>query len=320
MARQYTAGTATDGGGSSTANMAALQDTLRTIITANAAWSLVETINGTTNVIDVYKCAAASSGLPKDFYFILQRSVSSGNYSTYLAEDYNVATHVASNLSVPWSSNVTAVDPTTGLFNPANTVTFNAATGTPAFGGRSAQTSITTAAATIAYEMIVDTDHLVFRIGASSSRYVGAVESLVTAVADPMPIVAISLSSTGTVTSANSGATRNPGLSAAGLSQTHVLNDALAAKESVVLYPNSGIKDITVSDPWVGGPASYELGAINGAAGNVGAIRGRVKKVRLVYGVPAGTAVGDTFTIAAKQWRVVGVNGTTVACIVDPGP
>lgn len=322
MARQYTAGTATDGGGSPTTNMTNLQATLRTIITANAAWSLVETINGSSNVVDVFKCAAASSGLPKDFYFVLSRAVVGGNYTMYLGEDYNSGTHVLTNVAAIWSASNRTLDTATGLFNPANSLTFSASTGSATASGASAATSSVGALATMPYEVIVDSDHLVIRLGTGtqSARYVGALESLVTAVADPMPIAMISLSGTAAISGNSSGATRNPG-TIASIAQTHGLNDVLLAQNNVDLYPGVGLKDTTIVDPWIGGVGAYEVGATNSSSpSGIGVIRGKIKKTRKVYNPPAGTAVGDTFTIAGRQWRVVGVSGSSSACLVDPGP
>lgn len=323
MARQYTAGTATDGGGSASTNMANLQATLRSIITANPAWSLVETINGSSNVVDVYKCAAASSGLPKDFYFVLVRAVSGGTYTMYLGEDYNSSTHALTNVAASWTGSNRTLDPTTGLFNPANSLTFNASTGNGTTAGATPlATSGVSGAATMPYEVVVDSDHLMIRMGtgAQAARYVGALESLVTAVADPMPIAMISLSGSSTVGSNTNGATRNPG-TVASISQTHGFNDVLTNSGVVDLYPTPGLKDTSVSDPWVGGVGAYEVGATNSSSGSgIGLIRGKIKKTRKIYGPPIGTAIGDTFTIAGRQWRVVGVSGSSSACIVDPGP
>jgi len=171
----------------------------------------------------------------------------------------------------------------------------------------------------MAYEVVVDSDHLVLRT-ASSSRYVGAVESLVTAVADPMPVGIISLSGNSSVSASSSGMTRNPG-TVASIGQTHGVADVLVSQNIVDLYPGVGLKDVTISDPWVGGVGAYEVAATNSVnASGVGAIRGKIKKTRKVYNVAAGTAPGDTFTIGSRQWRVVGVNGTSSACMVDPGP
>lgn len=279
----------------------------------------MENINGSTNVIDVFKCAAAASGLPKDFYVVVARAVSTGTITIYLGEDYNSGTHVLTNVAAIWASGARTLDPATGLFNPANSLTFNASTGAITTSGATAASSPVSAAATVAYEIIVDSDHFVFRT-AGTSRYVGAIESLVTAVADPMPVGIVSLSGSSSVGSSSNGSTRNPG-TVASIGQTHGFNDVLLTQNQVDLYPGIGIKDTTITDPWVGGVGAYEVGAVNASStSGVGVIRGKLKKVRKIYGVPAGTTVGDTFTIAGRQWRVVGVNGTSSASIVDPGP
>ena len=316
MARQFTDGVSTDGGGSPTANMATLQSTFRTIITANPAWSLVETINGSGNVVDVYKCAATFSGLPKDFYLLLQRAISNGNFTLHMGEDYNSSTHVLSNIAVSYGGSARAVDPSTGLLNPVNTITVNATTGNLSGGSNSLSFTLN-GAATISYAIVVDSDHIVYRIGLEG-RYAGAIESLVTAIPDPMPLVFMSLSGTAQSASANSGATRNPGLAAAGLANSHAITDMLFATNT--LYPVSGVQPITVSDPWLGGPAAYEIGAVNPTGANVGNIRGRVKRMRKVLSLPVGTALGDTFTIGGKQWVVIGLSSTTAAALIDPGP
>lgn len=76
----------------------AMAEKIRDDLMAHAAWDLVEEFTPASGLVRwyVFTCLAAQSGLSSDFYFIMGRTLSSGELRTFICEGYNPATHVAS--------------------------------------------------------------------------------------------------------------------------------------------------------------------------------------------------------------------------------
>jgi len=83
----------------------AMAEKIRDDIVAHAAWDLIEEFTAPAGTVRwyVFKCLATESGLPNDFYAILQRTLSSGILRMFICEGYNSATHAVS-FFAPWAS------------------------------------------------------------------------------------------------------------------------------------------------------------------------------------------------------------------------
>lgn len=75
----------------------AMVERIRDDLIAHAAWELVEEYTPASIMKwYVFKCLAASSGLPVDYYVIFGRVLGSGELHAFICEGYNAGTHVAS--------------------------------------------------------------------------------------------------------------------------------------------------------------------------------------------------------------------------------
>lgn len=320
MARTFSSGTATDGGGSVSTNSATLQGLIRDALVANAAWTLVEEFTGSGGTMrnTVFKCASGASGLPKDFYLIIQRTIAGGAWSMFMAEDYDPATHIATNIPPAWISGNRTFD-ANGLPNPATTANIAATqvlTNTPAIYGPAILASQF-------WAVIADTDHCVIVIG-GTAYYIGAVTAFATGSAtDPMPVGFLRLSSSTTAPNSSflSSFTRHPGAAGTTTSgQNATLTDP-GHQNSVILVGQtlaftSGPDKLHDNKNW-----AYEVIMVysSSAAATYGYIRGKLKKTGQVGGAPAGSAVGDTFTMDGNKWLVCGVPGTGSVVVCDTG-
>jgi len=75
----------------------AMVERIRDDVTAHAAWDLVEefTPSGGTCRWYVFKCLATESGLPSDFYWIISRTLGSGELRAFHCEQYDSSAHIA---------------------------------------------------------------------------------------------------------------------------------------------------------------------------------------------------------------------------------
>lgn len=320
MARNFSSGTLVDGGGSAPTNMAAVQSAIRDAIVANAAWSLVEEadFNTATHHCVVLKCAAASSGLPKDFYVVLDRTIATGNLTVVMGEDYNAGTHVLTNCAMQSTSGTSrAIDVTTGL-TTANVPTYTLGTST---ASNTPVNHPITPAASLFWAVICDVDGVNI-VGGSVATYCGAFTSL-SSVADNMPVCQMKLQGANTVgaNAAQSGSTRSLASSTPVTAYAGTFDDPLVnGSQFTPGYTNT----FSVVDRLQGGlgPA-YEIALkhanVATQAAQQGILRGKMKKSAFIWTPPAGTAVGDTFTIAGHAWLVCAVNGTSSVLVVDTG-
>lgn len=88
----------------------AMAEKIRDDVVAHAAWDLVEEYAPGSMVWYVFKCLATSSGLPADFYVIMQRTISDGSLRLFVAEDYNSGTHTVSHYGEIKTSETTIFD------------------------------------------------------------------------------------------------------------------------------------------------------------------------------------------------------------------
>jgi hypothetical protein len=80
----------------------AMAEKIRDDLVAHAAWELVEEYYPATGAVRwyVFRCLAAQSGLPADFYVIMGRTLGDGSLRFFISEGYNPATHVVTQYCV----------------------------------------------------------------------------------------------------------------------------------------------------------------------------------------------------------------------------
>jgi hypothetical protein len=76
----------------------AMVEKIRDDVSAHAAWELVEEFTAGSGTVRwyVFKCLAASSGLPDDFFVVIGRTLSNGELRIAICEEYNPTGHVMS--------------------------------------------------------------------------------------------------------------------------------------------------------------------------------------------------------------------------------
>jgi hypothetical protein len=76
----------------------AMIEKLRDDIVAHVAWELVEEFTPASGLVRwyVFKCLAAQSGLPADYFVVIGRTLGSGELRVSICEEYNSSTHVMS--------------------------------------------------------------------------------------------------------------------------------------------------------------------------------------------------------------------------------
>ena len=76
----------------------AMAEKIRDDVVAHIAWDLVEEYTAASGLVTwyVFKCLAAQSGLPSDFFVVIGRTIGSGELRMFVCEGYNSSTHVAS--------------------------------------------------------------------------------------------------------------------------------------------------------------------------------------------------------------------------------
>lgn len=84
----------------------AMIEKIRDDVVAHAAWDLVEEFTPASGASRwyVFKCLAAQSGLPNDFYVIAGRTLATGELRFCLAEGYNAGTHTMQYFTNPTSN------------------------------------------------------------------------------------------------------------------------------------------------------------------------------------------------------------------------
>lgn len=75
----------------------AMAEKIRDDVIAHTAWDLVEEFTAAAGTCRwyVFKCLAAQSGLPLDFYVVMSRTLSTGELRWFICEDYVAGTHTA---------------------------------------------------------------------------------------------------------------------------------------------------------------------------------------------------------------------------------
>lgn len=323
-------------------------DVLDAQIRARAGWSFVESVDyvsgSFTATTSVYKCSAASSGLPADFYigvrYTWNNSVPAGTgwgqsanpgIQVVLFEQYNSTTHTASKIACrpSASSQTLAADGT-------NTSTWVLSTAIPSDPNQpqylgigpslgnvgTMRTLITVGAGAIAITQKYDAN--------VSQAYVGAFDSLLGATLDPMPLVVLQ-GSNGNGANWQGGAsgatTRHPSLGGATGIQFNGVSPGTSFSGSGgnhlgqaplfwgVLSPSAGTVGLP-NDPtaslWTAAMATkctiYMGGNNPESFSTRGGLRGTLR--HFLGAQTAPHIVGDTFTIDGVAYAGFGSNST----------
>lgn len=74
-----------------------MAERIRDDVVAHAAWDLVEEFTAAAGTCRwyVFKCLAAQSGLPSDFYVVMCRTLGNGQLNFFICETYTAASHIA---------------------------------------------------------------------------------------------------------------------------------------------------------------------------------------------------------------------------------
>lgn len=306
---------------STTVAATTIRTQMQTTIPTHPAWSFIESvaIGGGGVTCDVYKCAAAGSGLSADFYVAVMQQT--GTLTFGLAEGYNTSTHkpkrpalgsVAAASTLQSDGGImpatTEIDWFNGQYNPGGgLITAN-------------QTANITPAVTDDYLIVVAKDNLALTIRTPGYHLqAGAYETFVPTPAtnDPLPLALLRPGST----AAGSGTALRMPLcgSAASIQFACALNGANGTGQAANLILNNwnvGTVGAAVADNfdrYVGNPTadkfavqnSWANGSATSGRNIVGWLRGAWRLIRGIAS-PAGTVWGDTAT----------VDGVTYFCIL----
>lgn len=80
----------------------AMVEKIRDDVVAHPAWELVEEFTAASGLVRwyVFKCLAAQSGLPADFFVVIGRTLGDGVLRAFVCEGYDSATHTASKFCI----------------------------------------------------------------------------------------------------------------------------------------------------------------------------------------------------------------------------
>lgn len=300
---------------STTAAATAIRTQMQTTIPTHSAWSLVEssTTSGALPV-DVYKCAAAGSGLSADFYVAVYQSAAS--LFLQIAEGYNSSTHRPKRCALNASTALQTLQADGGLMPATTEIDWAAGTYNPGGGALSAFALATIApAVTDDYFIVVAKDGLALSIRTAAQLiYAGAYDSLLPTPAtnDPLPLCVWKSNASGA-------ALRQPMKGSASIGLAGNLNGSGNGQvPNAALLNNWNLGTVGAAatdnfDFYVGNPTADKFGIQNSwtpGSATVGRningwLRGSFRLVRGIA-VPVGAIWNDTAT----------VDGTTYFCVV----
>lgn len=279
-----------------------LLNAIETLLTANSAWSLVETVVSGTFTCRVWKCSGSVNSFGSDWFLVLRRTTASLGTSTITAtacESYDSVGH----LMTRWmQATATTATPDATLNSVTGATTIAPGSATPF------AVTITTSTVTFTYWILVTKNSLIVRSSIDTLPvYIGL---YIPFFASDWPTKEFPLVCTQLGNATGLGAsTRCPGTTT---------STATASSVSVTLGSGNGVLDI--------GKTGLDIGIIAGANPDIvnSKPRGRRLGVLRVYdGLPhgayydllfftvaAGVAQGDTITIGANTWVAVWVSST----------
>lgn len=334
-------------------------DAIATALAAHASWSLVDTVDfvSAPNTIRsyVWKCAAAGSGLPADFFVVFTLSFTTatnvwavtgtfGSPQISLGEGYNSTTKVFSKYStVTGTSNMTLG---ADLTNPS-TWTLTATRNVTA-PGNVFWTAIDAAGNYTSMRLLIQVgpSHFIastYYAAAPKAVYVGAIDSVMNSTDDPMPLfIAFSDAAASVGNAQNSSATmqgasptRMPKQTPGAAMNTQVYQYAYGSQHAASqstwaaggLYANTtSAAGGTIGDPsntswslFLSGVLLSPIGLVtsgnNGVASLRGGMRGTLKGVVACY--LAAHTTGDTFTAGGVTYAACGVASAQVGYALD---
>jgi len=282
----------------------AMVEKLRDDVVAHPAWDLVEEFTAASGLVRwyVFKCLAAQSGLPADYFVVIERTLGSGELRTFICEGYTPATHTASFYADIRST-------TFSTFDAQGRLPYTYVLGTTVLTSPCpSYTTWTPSGTSTKWWLTVDNDGFTVAFNGASNGFahVGAYIPLFS-IPNPMPICFIGQDG-GT---GFAGITRNPAV--AGTTGT-VRNSAL------ILTPDSGGGSVGVPLGRVGrldlGDKAQgdqrpvaEVGMLLYLAGGAaevsiqGQFIGKHKRIRVgATSVPAGIAFGDAYALQGRLW------------------
>lgn len=315
MSRIYTAGSAVDTNSAVAADIA--QSQTRDAILLHSGWTLQEEFNSTTGGYHhvVLRCNSATSGLPADFFVALSRKISDGYLFSAMGELY--AGRILSHVRMYGTTSSMPIDTATGLRTTPSTLNLD----TGLTGANYATAASLPPAANLPWFVAVDNDHVCFRIG-NLSEYLGAFTSLVKApITDPMPLASCFLNSNRSAPYSYSSVSRMPGLTASPApAYSYSLNDGIPAISDIYLGALGNPVDMSFDRPDLlqgGKSGAFEVPVLHYAPNSVatGYLRGKFKKLLVIYKPPVGTVISDTFTIDGKTHVVMYTDANYALCL-----
>lgn len=279
----------------------AMAEKIRDDVVAHAAWDLVEEFTAASGTVRwyVFKCLAAQSGLPYDFYVVMSRLLSNGELRIWCCETYNPASHTANHYAPGGYSNTYAYD-ASGRY----TADYILGTTAPVAGGSApAYSSWTPGGTSTKWWITVAEDGFTVAFNGPSNGYfhVGAYTPL-TQLPILFPIQ----------TSGSSAFTGGSGLDSGGITRNPAVANISFYGAALVFQPATWLgfsADWRYNDKLQGNQRSAgELGitiyryqpgddAISGYA------LGKQKRLRGTYGtVPPALAFGDAYVLQGRLW------------------
>lgn len=276
----------------------AMINRLRDDIVVHTAWDLVEEFTPASGAVRwyVFKCLAAQSGLPYDFFVVIGRTLASGELRMAVCEAYDSASHLMSFFSPPGST-------TTFLFDASGRRTEQYTLGTVVLPS-SATTPLyhpwIPSGTSTKWWIIVTDDSFVVAFNGPSNGFFGA-GAYVPLSAVPITFPVMSYGLTSSFGGTSGGITRNPSI-AGSTSPAYGLmfdraaaylgfrgdlryNDRLQASQRPVA--EIGMTMYAVSTDW---PAQY------------GYALGKLKHVRIGQNAAPGFAFGDAYALGGTLW------------------
>lgn len=272
----------------------AMAERIRDDVVAHVAWDLVEEFTPAASAVRwyVFKCLAAQSGLPNDFYVIMGRTLSNGALMTSIAEGYSSASKVMSFFGPNPTSPVILYDAEGRRTNTFTLGTANFTTNTDEPfniswfpGGTSTKWWIT-----------VDNDGFTVAFNGASNGFVhvGAYIPL-TALPITMP-----LQLTGT-SSSQGVITRNPAVASGTVTRYALYIDRAVLNLGFTGQLKYNDKLQNNQRP-VGERGITMYRYAQGAEVEYGWALGKQKRMRIGDIVPVGVAFGDAYALAGKLW------------------
>lgn len=280
----------------------AMVEKLRDDVVAHAAWDLVEEFTPASGLVRwyVFKCLAAQSGLPNDWYVVIGRTLGSGELRAFICEAYNSSTHIASKFGQANPSSNQNLHDASGRLPDAVTYTLSTAVLSGAQNTPNYNSWVPSGTSTKWWIIAADDGFTVAFNGASNAFiHAGAYIPLST-LTNLMPI-----HMWGSTPSGQSHITRNPAVANVntygaalmvkstssdllGIHGEIRYNDALQGNQRVVA--EQGITLAAIFTPDI----SYPL---------FGYVLGKVKRMRANYTTaPAGAAFGDAYVFQGRLW------------------